>query len=126
DEFCIGSLTAACTGTGELKQRLFELAALDSVRSHRVLRLYRHRVIPVLCLVHLGLERLHHKCLFFCRAYIRAASAALAVEYRYLDPEIEPVESLADGLLRFEALGSVLHFFLIEEERPYCGVRAHI
>lgn len=80
-QFSIRSFAAACAGTGELKQRLFELAALNGVFIHRVglCRDLLDAIFPSIFQMFLGSKRHHDKGFFLSRASVYAVAAALAV-----------------------------------------------
>ena len=80
-QFSIRSFAAACAGTGELKQRLFELAALNGVFIHRVglCRDLLDAIFPSIFQMFLGSKRHHDKGFFLSRASVYTVAAALAV-----------------------------------------------
>ena len=122
----VGGFTAACTGAVELIQRALILAASDGEFIHRIfLGGQRDKIIPVGLLMHLAFQRLHHECLFFCRADACTAAAALAVERIDLDAHGIALKALALDLFCQAAFGSGFSFFGSQEERTDSGVRAN-
>ena len=124
DQTCVAGFGAACAGTGELKQRLLELAALDGQILDLVLRsdLGNHVVEHVL-LCQLALLRDHGDGLG--RADADADAAAHAVQRGNGHGELIDTLALA-GLDRTDlcALGSGSGLSLGEHEGTDGGVRA--
>ncbi len=116
----VGGLAAAGTGSGELEERLPELAALHVVgRDMGTAVRQAHGEGPVLML-HFGVfgQRLHDQGLFLGRADLGAVAAARAVQRRDLDAVVQSLEILAHGLEGDKGLRCLFQIFICGQERP--------
>ena len=127
EQLCVRSLAAASACCRELEQRTAELASLDRIRIENVLFLRkRERVLPGSGCVLGFRDRDHSERFLLCRTYIRAASAARAVELRDLHSKVHTGSLFTHG---FDYLHAVRHsrfFFLCQKIRTNDCVRADI
>ena len=82
-------------------------------------------VIPAGHLCELRLKGFHHQCTFLCRADVGTVAATGAVEYAHLDAEFMAFKTFSVRFHGNRSFGKLLHFLLIDEERPDGGMRAY-
>ena len=128
-QFCIRCFTTTCASAGELKQRLFELRALNGFLAHRVSLMcnFVHSEIPVSNFSFLCFQRLHFQSLVRSRTYYCTAAAAQAVQRGNLHSVFQTCKCCAAlCFYSLECCGSLSQFFVCYQNRSDCSVRTYI